>query len=561
MMDIIRAISDPKVFAGQFRDPTTWAAWRAFLCALFALPMTADELELYRRCTGRAAAPAAAFVEAWLVCGRRAGKSFMLALIAVYLASFKDWRPYLGPGERATVMIIAADRRQARVILRYVLGLLRSVPMLARTIERERAESIDLANKVTIEIHTASFRTTRGYTIVAALCDELAFWAQEDQSEPDYAVLDALRPGMATIPGAMLLCASSPYARKGALFDAHHKHFGKDGDPILIWQAPTRTMNATVPQSVIDQATERDSASAAAEYGAQFRSDIESYISLEAVTACIAHGIRERAPVAGVQYRAFVDPSGGSGQDAMTMAISHSDGDVITIDALREVRPPFSPEGVVAEFAKLLKSYHIGTVRGDRYAGEWPREQFRKRNIEYRPADKNKSELYVALLPVVNSRRLDLLDHDRLVAQLCALERRTARAGRDSIDHPSGGHDDLANCVAGAVSAALSRREDLMPVGCGGKVFNSGGATISDSVSYAFDRMKPKPVPTTNDELHQANLRQQHFEMRDRIEGSPRPPAELSPEAQARLAEFKAKLERERTGVGIFVGKCFGGGR
>src|SRR5258708_38958075 len=102
----------------------------------------------------------------------------------------------------------------------------------------------------------------------------------------------------------------------------------------------------------------------------------------------------------------------------MTMAISNSDGDVVTIDALREVRPPFSPEGVVAEFAKLLKSYHIGTVRGDRYAGEWPREQFRKRNIEYRPADKNKSELYVALLPVENSRRLHLPHHDRLLAQL-----------------------------------------------------------------------------------------------------------------------------------------------
>jgi hypothetical protein len=559
MIDIIQALDDPNIFGSQFRDRATWAAWRVFLAALFALSMTADELELYRRCTGRVTAPIAAFVEAWLVCGRRAGKSFMLALTAVYLAAFKDWRPYLGPGERATVMIIAADRRQARVILRYVLGLLRSVPMLARTIERERTESIDLANKVTIEIHTASFRTTRGYTIVAALCDELAFWAQEDQSEPDYAVLDALRPGMATIPGAMLLCASSPYARKGALFDAHHKHFGKDGDPILVWQAPTREMNPTVPQSVIDQAAERDPASAAAEYGAQFRSDIESYISREAVTACIAHGIRERAPIAGVQYYGFVDPSGGSA-DAMTMAISHSDGDVVTIDALREVRPPFSPEGVVAEFAKLLKSYHIGTVRGDRYAGEWPREQFRKRNIEYHPADKNKSELYVALLPVVNSRRLDLLDHDRLVAQLCALERRTARAGRDSIDHPPGQHDDLGNCVAGAVSAALSRREDLMPVGCGGKIFSSSGVTLVDSVTPLLRPfVQPKVDPPAADlaQIQEASLRAQHAEMKARHDPSSLRPIELSPEAQARLAVFKKELGAERLSV-QFYGKCFG---
>jgi hypothetical protein len=193
------------------------------------------------------------------------------------------------------------------------------------------------------------------------------------------------------------------------LWDAHRKHFGKDGDPILVWQAPTRTMNPTVPQSVIDQATERDPASAGAEYGATFRSDIESYLSREAVMACVTPDVRERGPIAGVHYYAFVDPSGGS-SDAMTMAVCHRENDIIVIDALRDVRPPFSPEGVVREFAKLLKSYRITTVRGDRYAGEWCREVFRKRGIEYRPADKNKSEFYVDLLPAVNSRRLALLD-------------------------------------------------------------------------------------------------------------------------------------------------------
>lgn len=79
-----------------------------------------------------------------------------------------------------------------------------------------------------IEIHTASFKTVRGYTIVAALCDELAFWESDETSaEPDVEVLNAIRPGMATIPGSMLLCASSPHARRGALWEAHRKHFGQ----------------------------------------------------------------------------------------------------------------------------------------------------------------------------------------------------------------------------------------------------------------------------------------------------------------------------------------------
>jgi hypothetical protein len=134
--------------------------------------------------------------------------------------------------------------------------------------------------RVVIEVHTASFRSTRGYALIAGLLDELAFWPGDDSAEPDYEVLSALRPGMATIPGAMLLCASSPYARRGALFDAHRKHFGRDGDPVLVWHAPTREMNSTIPERVIAEAMERDPASAAAEYGAQFRSDIESFVSL-----------------------------------------------------------------------------------------------------------------------------------------------------------------------------------------------------------------------------------------------------------------------------------------
>jgi hypothetical protein len=250
----------------------------------------------------------------------------------------------------------------------------------------------------------------------------------------------------------MLLCASSPYARRGALWDAHRKHYAKDNDPVLVWQADTRTMNPTVSQTVIDEATERDPASAAAEYGAQFRTDVESYIAREAVEACVALGVRERAPLENIDYVAFVDPSGGSA-DSMTLAIAHKENDVVILDAVRERRPPFSPEDVTQEFAALCKAYRLSKVTGDRYAGEWPRERFAVHGIEYEPAAKSKSDLYRDMLPSINSRKLDLLDNDRLVAQLCNLERRTARGGKDSIDHAPGGHDDLCNAAAGAVAA------------------------------------------------------------------------------------------------------------
>lgn len=455
-MNILQAANDPKLFAPWFQRGD-WTAWRAFLSALFALPMDDDALAIYKRHTGRTSAPASPFREAWLVCGRRSGKSFTMALVAVYLACFKTYREHLQPGERATVAVLAADRKQARTILRYVTGMVHHIPMLERLVEREFGEGFDFTNSATIEITTASSRATRGYTFAAVLADEIAFWpTDESAADPDTEILNALRPGMATIPGAVLICASSPYARKGELWNAFERHHGKDDAPVLVWQADSKAMNPSVPDSIIADAYERDPASAAAEYGAQFRTDVEAFVRREVVDACTDPGVYERGRDKAAHV-GFVDPSGGS-SDSFTLAIAHRDGERAILDLVREVKPPFSPEQVVHEYAADLKRYGITTVHGDRYAGEWPREQFRKAGIEYRVADKNRSELYQTLLPALNSGQVRLLDNAKLKQQLVGLERRTSRAGRDQIDHPRGGHDDLANAAAGALVQALARK-------------------------------------------------------------------------------------------------------
>lgn len=209
-------------------------------------------------------------------------------------------------------------------------------------------------------------------------------------------------------------------------------------------------MNPLFPARIIAKAYEADPAAAAAEYGAEFRNDIAAFVAREVIEACTMPGRHEVPKVSGCYYRAFVDPSGGSA-DSMTLAIAHAERGLAMLDAVREVPAPFAPEGVVADFCTLLKSYGLQEVTGDRYAGEWPREQFRKHGIEYRLSDRPKSDIFRDLLPTLNSGKAELLDVPRLASQLCALERRTARGGRDSIDHPPGAHDDLANAAAGAL--------------------------------------------------------------------------------------------------------------
>ena len=453
---ILDAISDP-AWWGLWFARGDWTAWRAFLAATFALPMDAEALAIYRECTGRAEPPSAQASEAWAICGRRGGKTRIMATVAAWLAAFVDWRPLLAPGEVATVMLIAANRRQARTAMRYLRSLFVDHPTLAQLIVRETEETLELSCRVVIEVTTASWRSTRGFTVCGIVCDELAFWQDDEGSaNPADEILDALRPAMATMPGALLMVATSPYARRGPVWDAHRDHYAKDGDPILVWRAPTRVMNSGVAQSVIDRAMERDPASAAAEFMAEFRSDIEGYITREIVDALVVPGRHELPPVSGVGYFAFTDPSGGS-SDSMTLAIAHRDGDRAVLDAIRERRPPFSPEDVVQEFAALLKSYGVREVQGDRYGGEWPRERFREAGITYEIAEKAKSDLYRDALPIMNSHRCELLDHPRLIAQLVGLERRTARGGRDSIDHAPGAHDDIANAAAAVLVRCVGK--------------------------------------------------------------------------------------------------------
>ncbi len=450
---IIEAMDDAKLFRPWFSrrwsHGDSWSAWRVFLKALYALPLTAEEFQIFSRHTGRSFAPKSPFHKAWLICGRRSGKSRIAALISTYNAVFRDY-PTLQRGEVGVLPILAADKAQAGVIFNYVASFFRDIPMLARLVTAESKDSIELSTDIKIEVHASDYRSVRGYTVIGACFDELAFWATDDQAaSPDVEVLSAMEKGSANIPGAIHLGVSSPYAQQGALWEAHDKNFGKNTDE-LVWVGATREMNPTVSQKIIDRAYEKDPQAASAEYGAQFRGDLANFLTVEAISACVMPSCLELAPRPGESYHAFCDPSGGA-SDAMTLAIAHAENDTGVLDVLQERRPPFVPSSVVLDFCAELKRWHISTVTGDYYGAEWVREAFEKHGISYVRSEIPKSAIYLSFLPAVNSRQVRLLDHARLKAQLAGLVRRTHSGGKDSVDHRTGGHDDLANVAAGAL--------------------------------------------------------------------------------------------------------------
>lgn len=448
-MNILQAMNDPNLFGAHFSGDT-WARHRALIGGFYGLPLDDQQAEHYTELTQRQPQQAA-FDELWLVMGRRAGKSHTAALLAVYEAFFNDYTDKLAAGEVASVFVICVDRKAARSVFRYIQGMIEASPMLRTMVVKDTNESIELSNRCTIEIMTASFKAIRGYSVACAILDECAFYS-DSGANPDREIIAAIKPSLATL-GGKLIALSSPYARRGVLWDAYKKHFAGDSQRVLVAQAPTQLMNPLLPPEVIAEAYEDDPASAAAEYGAEFRKDVETFIDRDVVEAAVIPDRLELPPSKHQKYFGFVDPSGGS-KDAFTMAIAHRDSDKVVIDAIRSRKPPFSPEAVVEEFCTLLKSYRIHQVTGDRYAGEWPREQFSKRGVLYKPASKTKSELYRDMLPLLNSYRIELPDDGQLVKELCNLERKTARGGRDIIDHAPGSHDDLINAVAGGIDLA-----------------------------------------------------------------------------------------------------------
>jgi hypothetical protein len=164
-----------------------------------------------------------------------------------------------------------------------------------------------------ISNQAASFRSVRGWTVPLVVADEVVLWRDADTSQnPAREIFRALTPSMVSVPEPLLLSISTPFARQGWFFDAHLRDHCNDESLVLSIQAPSAVMNPTLPQDVIDQAYADDPQSAAAEYGAEFRSDIASYVDRAVLLDGIEQGVTQRGCVPGFTCAAFTDSSSGS---------------------------------------------------------------------------------------------------------------------------------------------------------------------------------------------------------------------------------------------------------
>lgn len=173
------------------------------------------------------------------------------------------------------------------------------------------------------------------------------------------------------------------------------------------------------------------------------------------VEDALVQGRTVLAPQWDIVYRAFCDLSGGGADDA-TLAISHNDHGTAVLDCLVDqgarTNRIFSPDDTVKKFAAVCRQYRCTEIEGDRYAAQWPVQAFDKHGILYRPTELNRSQLYAEFEVLLNSGRVQLLDHPKLLQQFIGLVRKG-----EKIDHASGEHDDHSNSAAGAAVLAAAR--------------------------------------------------------------------------------------------------------
>ncbi|MER8567546.1 hypothetical protein NKH85_16310 [Mesorhizobium sp. M0924] len=462
IVSIREALSDDRLLGTLLSGPS-WASWRAILIAAMGETLTDEEMALFEARTGRSTSPIEMVQELVCIAGRRSGKTTALGTLAVYLSALCDWSDVLNRGDRGVLPFLAQSQRTAKIAFRHANAAFSDIKALNRLVENVTADTIALNNGVDLEIRPANFRSIRGITAIAAVADEVAFWfSDETSSNPDREILAALRPALITTRGPLIM-GSSVYAKKGELWEAYRRDYGADGDPLsLVAFGSSKDFNETLPQKIIDKAVERDPDGAKSEYLSVWRDDIASFVPYERVRACVEIGQVERPFDYKHRYVAFADPSGGV-SDSYCVAIGHKEGHRAIIDAMREFRAPCDPEDTTRAVCQLLSQYRLTSVFGDKYAAEWVTGAYRRNGVSYLHSELNRSEIYLAALPMMMAGEAVLLDSDRLVQQFTGLERRTGSSGRDIVDHVRNGRDDLANAVAGCLAlvdeAGPSREE------------------------------------------------------------------------------------------------------
>ncbi len=470
---IVEFVTDPQLL-GLSISP----AQETLLRTVYGLPLTAEQRDIFRVCTGREEPPTQETGEVTVIAGARSGKDSRIATpVAAYEACYGEHDRRLSIGETGVVAIVCQDQRATAVTFGYLRGYFEHSPVLRTMLADEpKAQCLDLVNRLQVRCFPTTVASMRSWSIPVGILNEPAFYRLEGAVNSDVEIQTAMRRGMVGFARTKLVKISTPYMKGGVLFDDFTRAFGREDPDLLVWRSTTALMNPAVSGARLEQQRRLDPLRFAREFEAEFADDVAAFVPRQWIDAAVRAGRYELPPGHG-RAVAAIDPSGG-GLDAFTFSVvyARADGGVVQAvmrGAARVGATAPDLEGLVREYMTLARRYGCREVISDKYAAGWGRQAGERHGLRFVPSEMDRSAAYLNLEPLLAQGRIELLDHPQMVRELALLERRPRPGGRDVVEHPRGGHDDYSNALALAAAHASTQKPSataavILPVGSPG---------------------------------------------------------------------------------------------
>lgn len=459
--NIIEFVTDPQLL-GLSVSP----AQETLLRAIYALPMTSAQRDIYRLCTGRDEPPTKESGEVTVISGVRSGKDSRIATpIAAYEAAFGEHDLALSTGETGVIAIVCQDMRATSVTYSYLRAYFEKSPILRTLLADEpRAQSLDLVNRLQVRCFPTVAGSMRSWSIPVGIMNEPQLYQLEGSANSDVEIQVAMRRGMVGFARTKLVKIATPYMKSGVVYDDFTQAFGRPDPDRLVWRSTTALMNPSITEARLAQQRRLDPVRFEREFEAVFADDVAAFVPRAWIEAAVQVGRFELPPNRSVRTVAVIDPSGG-GLDAFTFSIVFlmPGGRVVQAVMKGQARHgAIAPdlEGLVREYMTLAKQYGCKEIISDRYAAGWVRQAVERHSLRFIASEYDRSQAYLNLEPLLAQGRIELLDHPQMIRELALLERRPSPGGKDVVNHPRGGHDDYANALALAATYATLQKPE-----------------------------------------------------------------------------------------------------
>ncbi len=391
------------------------------------------------------------------VCGRRAGKSYVLVALRLVWGMLVRDVPRLPPGTRAVALIIAPRDSLRMEVFRYAVGAVRSKPELEAMLFGEpKIDSFILrrpdGQTVTFEtgVATAGGTAARGRWFTDFALDESAFFRDDSFKVNDE---ELFRAGSATLlTGGQVLVTSTPWAEAGLLY----RLWKERPENTVVAHAPTLVLNdSEVTREAVAQAEIQDPDNARREFGAEFMTG-GTTVFFESVTLDV---MLTDEPFT-LQPNDVVGAGGDFAfrSDSSALLLVAKRGEELHIFDGTEERPepgaPLKPSRTVTRFVQVING-RCKYVTADQHHRSSIEEHLQEHGLVFCPAPATPADNYVRTRQLLREGRVRVHSADlpkelvsRLLQQLRETQGRPTPGGGMSIKHPhwvKGGHGDLAD--------------------------------------------------------------------------------------------------------------------